>query len=69
VPIQRQRAGIAAIFVLLMLIASGLGIEIVTAILFSAAGLLLSNCLSPKEAMVGLLRPCILFSPLDQRTR
>ena len=57
VPIQRQRAGIAATFVLLMIVASGLGIDVVTAVLFSAAGLLLSKCLSPKDAMVGFPRP------------
>lgn len=51
-PVQRQKACIAAAFVLLMVAASGLGVELITAALFSAAGLLLTKCLSPKDAMV-----------------
>lgn len=60
-PIQRQKACIAALFVLLMIAASGLGIELITAALFSAAGLLLTRCLSTRDAMNAVELPVLIM--------
>ncbi|KAJ7520155.1 hypothetical protein O6H91_20G069600 [Diphasiastrum complanatum] len=61
VPIQRSKAGIAAVIVLGMVIASSIGIELLTAALFSAAGLLLTKCLTPRDAMDSIDLPVLIM--------
>eukprot|EP00249_Psilotum_nudum_P000689 c12779_g1_i2 orf=681-1592(+) len=62
VPIQRKKAGIAATIVLFMVAASGLGVKLITAALFSAAALLLTKCLSPRDAMNALELPVLIMT-------
>jgi hypothetical protein len=52
VPIQRRKASLAAIIVVAMVIASAIGVELITAGLFACAGLLIFRCLTPRDAMV-----------------
>ena len=52
VPIQRRKASIAAVIVVAMVIASAIGVELITAGLFACAGLLIFRCLTPRDAMV-----------------
>lgn len=51
-PLNRKKAGIAAVLVLFLVVASGLGMKLITAALFSSAGLLMTKCLTPRDAMV-----------------
>ncbi|KAJ7552305.1 hypothetical protein O6H91_06G049600 [Diphasiastrum complanatum] len=61
VPIQRKKAGIAALIVLGMVVASGVGVDLVTAALFSAGGLLLTKCLTPRDAMDSVELPVLIM--------
>ncbi len=56
VPIQRGKAAIAAVLVLAMVIATAVGVELITAALFSCAGLLICRCLTPRDAMVSFMK-------------
>ncbi|MCO5557908.1 hypothetical protein L7F22_011481 [Adiantum nelumboides] len=60
-PVQRQKAFMATAFVTLMVAASGLGVELITSAMFSAAGLLLTKCLSPKDAMEAIELPVLIM--------
>ncbi|KAL2621959.1 hypothetical protein R1flu_002164 [Riccia fluitans] len=51
-PVNRRKAAIAAVLILALIVASGVGVKLITAALFSAAGLLITKCLSPRDAMV-----------------
>lgn len=52
VPIQRRKAVLAAVIVFAMVVASAIGVELITAALFACAGLLIFRCLTPRDAMV-----------------
>lgn len=44
-----------------MVVASGLGVDLVLSSLFSAAGLLITNCLSPRDAMESIELPVLIM--------
>ncbi|KAH7365617.1 hypothetical protein KP509_18G037900 [Ceratopteris richardii] len=60
-PIQRQKALMAACFVFLMVASSAIGVQLITAAMFSTAGLLLTKCLSPRDAMKAIELPVLIM--------
>lgn len=53
-PLNRKKAAIASVLVIGMVVASGVGIDLLMCALVSSAGLLLTRCLTPQDAMVSL---------------
>ncbi|BBN14688.1 hypothetical protein MPTK1_6g13670 [Marchantia polymorpha subsp. ruderalis] len=60
-PLNRKKAGIAAVLVLFLVVASGLGMKLITAALFSSAGLLMTKCLTPRDAMESIELPVLIM--------
>ncbi|XP_024545096.1 putative sulfur deprivation response regulator [Selaginella moellendorffii] len=57
--VQRHKAGIAALIVLAFVVASGIGVDLITAALFTAFFLLATKCLTPRDAMSQALQESI----------
>ncbi|CAI5966393.1 unnamed protein product [Closterium sp. NIES-64] len=61
-PVQRQKAGIAAIFVLTMVVASAFpSVPLITAALFTSAALMLSGSMTSRDAMESLELPVLIM--------
>ncbi|CAI7879251.1 unnamed protein product [Closterium sp. NIES-53] len=61
-PVQRQKAGIAAIFVLTMVVASAFpSVPLITAALFTSAALMLSGSMTSRDAMDSLELPVLIM--------
>ncbi|KAL3692096.1 hypothetical protein R1sor_005747 [Riccia sorocarpa] len=60
-PVNRRKAGIAAVLILALIVASGVGVKLITAALFCAAGLLITKCLSPRDAMESIELPVLIM--------
>ncbi|GJP34150.1 hypothetical protein CLOM_g18608 [Closterium sp. NIES-68] len=61
-PVQRQKAGIAAVFVLAMVVASAFpSVPLITAALFTSAALMLSGSMTSRDAMDSLELPVLIM--------
>ncbi|CAM6087847.1 unnamed protein product [Calypogeia fissa] len=60
-PLNRKKAAIASVLVIGMVVASGVGMDLLMCALLSSAGLLLTRCLTPQDAMEAIELPVLIM--------
>ncbi|CAM6093297.1 unnamed protein product [Calypogeia fissa] len=60
-PLNRKKAAIASVLVIGMVVASGVGMDLLMCALLSSAGLLLTRCLTPQDAIEAIELPVLIM--------